>query len=64
MALASQLGKQIEEIVGSLNEIGASFALIGGLALASHRVVRATHDVDLLADIDIADQIDLSLIHI
>jgi len=58
MALASQLGKQIEEIVGSLNEIGASFALIGGLALASHRVVRATHDVDLLADIDIADQID------
>jgi len=58
MALASQLGKQIEEIVESLNEIGASFALIGGLALASHRVVRATQDVDLLADINIADQID------
>ena len=32
------------------NAIDARFALIGGLALASYRVVRATQDVDLLAD--------------
>ncbi len=32
-----------------------SFALIGGLALASHKVVRATQDIDLLVDLDHAD---------
>jgi hypothetical protein len=58
MASVSRLGKQIEEIVASLNAMGAPFALIGGLALASHKVIRATQDVDLLTDADIADQID------
>jgi hypothetical protein len=38
--------------------MGAQFALIGGLAPASHKVIRATQDVDLLTDVDIADQID------
>ena len=58
MASASRLGKQLEEIVATLNAMGAPFALIGGLALASHKVIRATQDVDLLTDADIADQID------
>jgi hypothetical protein len=58
MASVSRLGKQIEEIVATLNAMGAPFALIGGLALASHKVIRATQDVDLLTDADIADQID------
>jgi hypothetical protein len=61
MASVSRLGKQIEEVVATLNAMGARFALIGGLALASHKVIRATQDVDLLTDADIADQIDAAL---
>ena len=61
MASVSRLGKQIEEVVATLNAMGAQFALIGGLALASHKVIRATQDVDLLTDADIADQIDTAL---
>jgi len=58
MASVSRLGKQIEEVVATLNAMGAQFALIGGLALASHKVIRATQDVDLLTDATLADQID------
>jgi hypothetical protein len=36
----SRLGKQIAEVAAALNAIGVRFALIGGLALASHKVVR------------------------
>jgi predicted nucleotidyltransferase len=49
MAAQSRLGKQIEEISKALDAAGVQFALIGGLALAAHKVVRATSDVDLLA---------------
>lgn len=45
---SSRLGQQIAQVVGELNGARLSFALIGGLALAAHRVVRATSDVDLL----------------
>jgi hypothetical protein len=41
---ASRLGKQIEEVVATLNGLGVRFALIGGLALASYKVIRATPD--------------------
>lgn len=44
-----------------LNRIGASCALIGGLALASHKVIRATQDIDLLAEAEQADEIDREL---
>jgi hypothetical protein len=54
----SRLGKQIEEIIAALNGVGVRFALIGGLALASHKVIRATRDIDLLTDIKSADEID------
>jgi hypothetical protein len=57
MPALSRLGTQIEEIVSTLNAVGARFALIGGLALASHKVVRATSDVDLLTDAGTAEQI-------
>lgn len=57
----SRLGKQIEEIIATLDRIGAHFALIGGLALAPHKVVRATQDVDLLIDSDVADAVDTEL---
>jgi len=54
---ASSLGQQIREVLAALTAAGASPALIGGLALASHRVVRATHDVDLLVDAADSDMI-------
>jgi hypothetical protein len=57
----SRLGKQIAEVAAALNANSVGFALIGGLALASHKVVRATQDVDLLADSERADDIDAQL---
>jgi hypothetical protein len=45
---ASRLGNQISQVVTELNAAELPFALIGGLALAAHRVVRATSDLDLL----------------
>ena len=61
MAPISRLGRQIAEVTAALNAIGVQFALIGGLALASHRVVRATQDVDLLVDAERAGQIDAEM---
>lgn len=61
MAAISRLGRQISEVTASLRSIGASYALIGGLALASHKVIRATQDVDLLVDLDDADAIEAEL---
>jgi hypothetical protein len=48
MTPASRLGRQLQEILAGLDRIGAPSALIGGLAMAPHNVVRATQDVDLL----------------
>lgn len=39
----------LQAVVASLREAGVDFALIGAAALASHRVARATGDLDLLA---------------
>ncbi len=61
MPPASRLGRQIAEVAAALNAIGARFALIGGLALASHKVVRATQDVDLLTEAEKADEIEAEL---
>jgi predicted nucleotidyltransferase len=60
----SRLGKQITEAAKALDAIGVRFALIGGLALASHKVVRATQDVDLLAEADKSDKIDAELLRL
>lgn len=57
----SRLGKQIAEVAAALNTVGVRFALIGGPALASHKVVRATQDVNLLVDGDKADEIEAEL---
>jgi hypothetical protein len=57
MAALSRLGKQIEQLVSTLNSTGAPFALIGGLALAPYKVIRATQDVDLLTDARMAESI-------
>jgi predicted nucleotidyltransferase len=61
MPPVSRLGRQIEEVVAALSRVGARFALIGGLALASHNVIRATQDVDLLTDLEKSDEIDREL---
>ena len=61
MSAVSRLGRQIEEVIVTLNGIGARFALIGGVALASHKVIRATLDIDLLADSELADRIDAAV---
>lgn len=61
MAMLSRLGKQIQEVVATLNKAGARFALIGGLAMAQHKVVRATQDIDLLTDDHLADAVDNAL---
>src|SRR5204863_7771491 len=57
----SRLGTQIAQVAAALNAMGIRFALIGGLALASHKVVRATQDVDLLVEAEKADEIDAEL---
>ena len=57
MAPASRLGRQLQEVLASLDDIGADIALIGGLALAPHNVVRATQDIDLLTDADQASEV-------
>ena len=62
MAALSRLGKQIAEVTAALQRAGARYALIGGLALASHHVIRATQDVDLLTELEKADDIEVELI--
>jgi hypothetical protein len=62
MAPTSRLGNQLKEAIASLERIPVPFALIGGLALATHKVVRATQDVDLLTDGRHAEAIDQALI--
>lgn len=64
VAAPSRLGRQLEEVIVSLSKVGAPFALIGGLALASHKVIRATQDIDLLTDSGKADEIDRELVAI
>lgn len=61
MQPVSRLGRQLQEALACLERAGSSPALIGGLALARYNVVRATQDVDLLADALRADDIDREL---
>ena len=58
MADLSRLGKQVTEVVAALGSQGVPFAVIGGLALSAHGVIRATADVDLLPPADRAGPID------
>jgi hypothetical protein len=62
VAAASRRGRQLEEVIASLSKVNARFALIGGLALASHKVIRATQDIDLLTDCEKAEDIDRELV--
>ena len=53
----SRLVEQIKQVVDAFVGCKTTPALIGGLALAAHQVVRATRDVDFLADADDADRL-------
>jgi hypothetical protein len=53
----SRLVDQIKQAVAAFAGCKTTPALIGGLALAAHHVVRATRDVDFLADADDADRL-------
>lgn len=53
----SRLVDQIKQAVAAFVGCKTTPALIGGLALAAHRVVRATRDVDFLVDADDADRL-------
>lgn len=61
MPPVSRLGRQLQEVLAGLERIGARSALIGGLALAPHKVVRATQDIDLLVNAEAADHVDRAL---
>ena len=60
----SRLADQIKQVLPVFSALETPPALIGGLALAAHRVVRATSDVDFLvaaADADHVHDLLLSL---
>src|SRR5947207_177463 len=61
MTTASRFGRQIAEVIVTLDKLEVRFALIGGLALASHNVIRATQDIDLLVEVEHADRIEEAL---
>lgn len=52
-----RLIEQIKEAVAAFAGLKTQPALIGGLALAAHHVVRATRDVDFLVDADDSERI-------
>jgi len=57
----SKLAEQIKQAVAAFTGCKTPPALIGGVALAAHEVIRATRDVDFLADAADADHIHEAL---
>lgn len=57
-----RLADQIKEAVNAFTGLDQTPALIGGLALAAHNVVRATRDIDFLIDAEDADRVHTLLI--
>jgi hypothetical protein len=64
MPASSRLGGQLTQVTAALSQIGARYALIGGLALAPHQVIRATQDIDLLIDAQYAEAVDAKLVEL
>jgi hypothetical protein len=60
----SDLAEQIREALAMFARNGTEPALIGGLAVVAHRVVRATKDVDFLVEIEAAQKIHESLLEL
>ncbi len=57
-----RLVDQIRQAIAAFEACKVTPALIGGLALAAHQVVRATRDVDFLVDTDDADRVHAILL--
>lgn len=57
----TRLVDQLKEALAAFAGLASPPALIGGLALAAHNVVRATRDVDFLVDAVDADRVDAIL---
>lgn len=60
----SNLAEQIREALAMFARLGTEPALIGGLAVVAHQVVRATKDVDFLVDAEAADKIHDALLEL
>jgi hypothetical protein len=60
----SDLAEQIREALAMFARNGTEPALIGGLAVVAHRVVRATKDVDFLVEIEAAQKIHEALLEL
>ena len=58
----SNLAEQIREALSMFARNGTKPALIGGLAVVAHQVVRATQDVDFLVEAEAADKIHDALL--
>jgi hypothetical protein len=58
----SNLAEQISEALSMFARIGTEPALIGGLAVVAHQVVRATKDVDFLVEAEDANTIHDALL--
>jgi hypothetical protein len=56
------LAEQIREALTMFASIDSQPALIGGLAVAAHQVVRATKDVDFLLEAEAADKVHDALL--
>jgi hypothetical protein len=57
-----RLADQLTEALAAFEREQIHPALIGGLALAAHNVVRSTRDVDFLADADEGDRLHVLLL--
>ena len=60
----SNLAEQIREALSMFADTGTHPALIGGLAVVAHQVVRATKDVDFLVEIEAADKVHAALLNL
>jgi hypothetical protein len=58
------LAEQIREALSMFAIAGARPALIGGLAVVAHHVVRATQDVDFLLEAEAADKVHDALLNL
>ena len=58
----SNLANQIREALSMFVRNGTEPALIGGLAVVAHQVVRATKDVDFLVEAEAADRVHDALL--
>jgi hypothetical protein len=58
----SNLAEQIREALSMFVRNGTEPALIGGLAVVAHQVVRATKDVDFLVEVEAADRVHDALL--